>query len=246
MIFRKARRKFNMDATRLSVRPHVSWKLRWGLRLPFLLLAAALAWWAYESGLQVAGFHRGKSDQELTALREKVMSLGAENTALGIKLVEFEQQTQIDRASIQETSQQLKNLTAENTRLEDDLSFFQNLTASNGKEGELGLHRAKLEQDAMPGDYHITMLLVQSGQRAKPFVGALQLVASIVQNGQKSMLIFPQAGAPSADFALDFKYYYRIERALHIPADAKLEAVQIRIIERGVSEPKIRQNIELS
>lgn len=246
MIFKKTRRKFNMDATQLWIRPHVAWYVRWAMRAPFVIIAVAASWWAYDYGLQLAGFHRSKSAQELTELHEQVETLTVDNIVLSRKVAEHEQQLQIDHASAQETSKQLKNLGDENARLQEDLSFFQNLTASTGKEGELAMHRLKLEHDAVPGEFHVKMLLVQSGQRAKQFVGHYQLMVSFVQNGQKSTLTFPTSSASAGEFKLNFKYYHRVDQVLHIPADAKLENVQVRVFEQNASEPKIRQNVELS
>lgn len=243
MIFRKTRRKFSMDATQMWIRPHVAWYVRWGLRLPFVIVAVAASWWAFEYGLKLAGFHRSQSEQELTQLHEQVNNLSSDNIELSRKVAEYEQQIQIDHASSQETAKQVKNLGDENARLQEDLSFFQNLTANTGKEGELTLHRLKLERDSVPSEFHVKMLLVQSGQRAKQFLGSYQIVANVVQKGLKSSLLFPANQSQNTDFKLNFKYYHRVDYALHIPTDAQLETVQVRVFEQNASEPKIRQNI---
>ncbi|MBI2286241.1 MAG: hypothetical protein HYU79_02050 [Nitrosomonadales bacterium] len=228
------------------MRPHIPWYLRWSLTVPFVLAALALAWWAYGSGLELAGFHRGEAQQELTALREQAARLGAENMQLSSQVAQYERQIQIEQASSQEVSRQLKNLSDENGRLQEDLAFFQNLTAMRGKEGDLGVHRLRLERDKMPGEYHLRMLLVQSGQRAKEFSGSYQLVATVLKNGQRTTYLFPQDASGNAQFQLSFKYYQRVEQSIQLPQDAQLENIQVRIFEQGASEPKVRQNVSLS
>ena len=245
-MWRRIKRSFSISAPKLSVRPHIPWYLRWSMTVPFVLSALALAWWAYGSGLELAGFHRGQAQQELAQLREQATRLGAENTQLSNQVVQYEQQIKIEQASNQETSKQLKNMSDENLRLQEDLAFFQNLTATRGKAGELGLHRLRLERDKIPGEYHLRMLLVQSGQRAKVFSGNYQLVATMVQNGFKTTHLFPQDTSVASQFRLNFKYYQRIEQNIRLPADAQLENIQVRIFEKGASEPKVRQNIDLS
>ena len=214
--------------------------------MPFVLAALALAWWAYGSGLELAGFHRGEAQQELTALREQAARLGAENMQLSSQVAQYERQIQIEQASSQEVSRQLKNLSDENGRLQEDLAFFQNLTAMRGKEGDLGVHRLRLERDKMPGEYHLRMLLVQSGQRAKEFSGSYQLVATVLKNGQRTTYLFPQDASGNAQFQLSFKYYQRVEQSIQLPQDAQLENIQVRIFEQGASEPKVRQNVSVS
>ena len=245
-MWRRVKRSFGISATHLAVRPHIPWYLRWGLTVPFVLGTLALAWWAYGSGLESAGFHRGEAEKELTTLREQVAKLGAENTQLSSQVAQYERQIQMELASSLETSKQLKNLSDENVRLQEDLAFFQNLTATRGEEGELGVHRLRLERDKIPGEYHLRMLLVQSGQRAKEFVGRYQLVATVLKNGQRATHLFPQDASENAQFQLGFKYYQRVEQSIRLPQDAQLEEIQVRIFEQGASEPKVRQSVSLS
>lgn len=214
--------------------------------LPFLLAALGLAWWAYGSGLELAGFHRGQTEEELTRLREQTSKLTIESKRMSDQIAQFERQIQIEQASNKETSKQLKNLSDENVRLQEDLAFFQNLTAMHGKEGELGIHRLRLERDKMPGEYHIRMLLVQSGQRAKEFNGKYQLVATLLKNGVRNVQLFPETPEENAQFQLNFKYYQRVEQGIRIPEDVQLESVQVRVFEQGSQEPKIKQNINPS
>ena len=246
MMWRRVKRSFGISAPQLAVRLHIPWYLRWSLTVPFVLAALGLAWWAYGSGLEVAGFHRGEAQKELATLREQVAKLGTENVHLSSQVAQYERQIQIEQASNQEATKQLKNLSDENVRLQEDLTFFQNLTAMRGKEGELGLHRLRLERDKMPGEYHLRMLLVQSGQRAKEFVGSYQLVATVLREGQRTTHLFPRDASENTQFQLSFKYYQRVKQSIQLPQDAQLEEIQVRIFEQGASEPRVRQNVGLS
>ena len=243
---RRVNRRFSISAPKLSVRPHIPWYLRWGMVVPFVLAAIGLAWWAYGNGLEFAGFHRGQAEQELSRLRDQVAKLGAENAQLSDKLAQYEREIQIEQASNQATSEQLKNMADENVHLQEDLVFFQNLTATGGKEGELRVHRLTLVRDKMPGEFHLRMLLVQSGQRAKTFSGSYQLVATVVENGQSATHVFPQDESGNAQFKLSFRYYQRVEQSIQLPPDAQLENVQVRIFEQGTTEPKVRQSVSLT
>lgn len=222
------------------------WYLRWSLTLPFVLAALGLAWWSYGSGLELAGFYRGQTREELSKLREQVTKLQEENTQLGNQIAQYERQIQIERASNQETAKQLKSLSEENSRIQEDLAFFQNITATRGKEGELAIHRLRLESDKIPGEYRLRMLLVQSGQRAKGFTGSYQVVAAVLENGLRTTRLFPENASGNTQFQLNFKYYQRIEQSIQLPPGARLENVQVRIFEQGMAEPKMRQNVNLS
>ena len=243
---RRVKRRFSISAPQMSVRPHIAWYFRWGMLVPFVLAAIGLAWWAYDNGMEFAGFHRDQAEQELSRLHDQVAKLAEANAQLNDKVTQFEREIQIEQASNQATSEQLKSMADENVHLQEDLVFFQNLTAASGKEGELGVHRLTLERDIVPGEYRLRMLLVQSGQRARIFSGYYQLVATVVENGESSTHIFPRNEAENPLFKLSFRYYRRIEQSIQLPPDAQLESVQVRIFEQGKSEPKVRQSVSLS
>lgn len=247
-MIRSFRRKFSISAPRLSVRPHVPWYVRWAIAAPFLLLIGLLIWWAYGSGLELAGFHRGQAEKELSDLRERVLFLEAENAKQANQIAAYERQMQIEHSADLEVDKQLKNLNDENARLQEDLSFFQNLPLTGAREAELSIHRLKLEPDTLPGEYHCRMLLVQSvQQRGKEFQGSLQLVVNGEQDGKKVVLQFPQEGSPeTVSHQLSFKYYQRVDKVIKLPLGMHVESVQVRVFERGVQEPKAKQTVSLS
>ena len=252
-MLRQIKRKFSISAPRLAVRPHVPWYVRWAIALPIVLAAGGVVWWAYDAGLALAGFHRGQTERELAQLREQVAVLKSENIKLASQAASFERQAQIEHAANTETFKQLKGLNEENTRIQEDLAFFQNLSLSGGREGELSIHRFKIEHDTLPGEYRYRLLLVRSGQlRAKEFQGNLQLLVNAQHDGKKTVVVFPQEGAvpkstaEDAAYKLNFKYYKRVEHSFRLPPDMSVESVQVRVFERGISEPKIKQNISMS
>ncbi len=247
-MIRNIKRKFSISAPRLAVRPHVPWYVRWAITLPFIVAAGGMVWWAYDSGLELAGFHRGLAEKELDGLRDRVAFLEAENSKLANQVASYERQAQIEQSAMQETSNQVKSLNEENVRLKEDLSFFQNLPLTAGREADLSIHRLKVEADSLPGEYHCRLLLVQNvQQRGKEFQGSLQLLVNGEQDGKKVVLQFPQENSPEvAASQLGFKYYQRVDRVFKIPPDMRLESVQVRVFEKGAREPKVKQTIGLS
>lgn len=247
-MIRRFRRKFSISAPRLSVRPHVPWYVRWAIAVPFLLLIGFAIWWAYGSGLELAGFKRNQAEQELSALRDRVLLLEDENAKLNNQIATYERQGQIEQALDIEVDAQVKILNEENARLKEDLLFFQNLPLTGSREAELSIHRLKIEPDVLPGEYHCRMLLVQSvQQRGRQFEGKMQLVVNGEQDGQKVVLQFPQENSPAdvAAHQLSFKYYQRVDKVFKLPPEMQIESVQVRVFEKGMQEPKIKQTVSM-
>lgn len=242
------KRRFGISATRLSVRPHVPWYVRWAITAPFLLISGFLIWWSYDAGMELAGFHRGKAETEITALRERVAQLETENSKQANLLAVGERQVQMQQAATDEVQLQIKTLQDENTLLKEDLSFFQNLPLTSGRDAELSAHNLKVEPTKLPGEYHCRMLLVQGVQRrGREFEGDLVVLVSGRQGDQKVVVQFPQKGSAEInEYHLTFKYYQRVEQTFKVSPEMKVESVEIRVLEKGVQEPKVKQTVLLS
>lgn len=249
MRFRSLERRFSITAQRLSVRPHIPWYIRWIIAVPIVVALGGAVWWAYDSGLELAGFHRGQAARELDDLREKLSVLQEENAKLSSQAASFERQAQMEHAANLEIANQINLLSDENIKLKENVAFFQNLPLAQGEnEGDLSILSLKVERDSLPGEYFCRMILVQSvKQRGKAFQGNMQLIINAVKDGRKVVLQFPSDSAPQdASYQLNFKYYQVVDRAFKISPDTKIESVQIRVFERGVREPKVVQSVGLS
>ncbi len=247
-MIRTLKRRFSISAPRLSVRPHVPWYVRWAITLPFLLIMGYLVWWAYDTGMELAGFHRGQAEKEIAELRDRVVFLEAENAKQTNQIAVDERQTQIQQAAADEVQVQVKALHDENSQLQEDLSFFQNLPLTAGRDADLSIHRPKLEAGSLPGEYHLRMLLVQGIQRqGRDFEGDLQILVNGANGGQKVVLQFPrQNEAEVAEHRLSFRYYQRVDRVFRLPPDTRVDSVEIRVFEKGLQEPKAKQTVLLS
>lgn len=246
-ILKEIRQRFGISAPRVAVHTHIAWYWRW-LGIGFIMLMAlALAWWAYDAGRKFAGFDQNTADKELGKLSDQAERLQRDNDSMRTQVAAAERQLQIERATHGDLAKQVKALGDENTRLKEDLAFFQNLTTAGGKEGSVSIYRFKVERDKLPGEYRYGLLLVQSGQRAKEFQGDLQFVVNLRQQGKKSVLIIPEDRKKTSQaYLVNFKYYQRIEGSFRVPPDAVLETLQVRVFASGAAEAKLIQTVNLS
>lgn len=246
-MLRTLKRKFGISAPRVAVRPHIPWYWRWLGIAVMLAGALGLGWWGYDAGRKFAGFDKNEVTQELGRLRELASRLQGENASLRSQAAAAERQLQIERASHDDLATQVKALGDENTRLKEDLAFFQNLMTPGAKPGELSIYRFKVEKDKLPGEYRYGLLLVQGGQRSKEFHGTVRLLADVWQNGKKAVMSLPGDGQKNAQaFSVHFKYYQRIEGSFRLAPDTVLESLQIRVFENGAVDAKITQTVNLS
>jgi hypothetical protein len=192
-----------------------------------------MAMWFYDLGQSLTGFNPGAAREKMAAYREKIAELQNERDELSSKVNAAESQLNIEHAAQNQLVSQVNTLEAENSKLKENLAFFESLLpADTGPQG-ISIRRLKLET-VSPTQLRYRLLLMQGGKGEREFVGDLQLVVSIVQDGKSVMMNFPAPGSGDADkYKLSFKHYQRMEGVLTLPEGVTVKAVQAKVMTNG-------------
>jgi hypothetical protein len=202
---------------------------------------------AYDFGKKFAGFDQSEADREVQRLGEANAKMQQELAGIRGELAQSERQLQMERATYADLVKQMKVLTEENAGLKEDLAFFQTLMPSGGKEGGVAVNRFLVQNDALPGEYRYRLLLTQSGQRSKDFLGSLQFVVNLQQDNKKIVMTLPADGdQANKGFKLNFRFYQRVEGTFRVAPGAVVKNMQVRIFEDGSAEPKLTQAVNAS
>jgi hypothetical protein len=245
-LFKAFARRFGIDAPKLAVRPHMPWYWRWSGVVVGGALVAGVAWFTYDFGLEYAGFRQGEAARLRAQLNETVLKQQGELAELNARTAAAERQLQIERATFVDLQRQVKNLTQENARLQEDLAFFQSLTAT-GKDGAISVNRFRLIPETVPGEYRYQLLLVQTGERTKEFNGRLQFVLNLQQDGRKVVLVVPpDSSRPAKEYQVSFKLFQRVEGMFRISPDASVKGLQVRVFEGSSDAPRLTHNVTIS
>jgi hypothetical protein len=241
------KRKFGISASRVAVRAHLPWYVRWlGIVVVGALVVGA-GWATYDFGMEFAGFRQGEADRALAKLNEAIKRQHDELAELRAKVASAEGQMLIERATYGDLAKQVKSLTEENATLKEDLAFFQSLMPTAGKDGAITINRFKLQPEALPGEFRYQLLLVNAGQRDKEFLCRLQFVLNLQQHDRKVVLTLPPDNDKNAsEYRLNFKFFQRIEGTFKIAPDAEVKGLQVRVFENGSNAPKLTQTVKTS
>jgi len=245
-VIRHLKRKFGIAAPRVAVRTHAPWYMRWVFVFSVVGFALIGAWYMYDTGRSLAGFQSGRAAAEMAKLSEQVAHLRDENEEMRTQVAAMERQMQIENATHGNLANQMKTLTDENAVLKEDLAFFQTLMTANGDApGGVSINRFRVRADALPGEYRYQLLLVQSRTRSREFQGKLQLVVDLIHDGQPQVLVLPH-GEEKGPYNLNFKFYQRVEGVFHVPPEATVKRVQVRVLENGTESPKSSSTVDVS
>jgi hypothetical protein len=243
-LIKRIRSRFGISAPKMTVRTHVAWYWRWLGMVAALAVSLVVAAWLYDAGRRFAGFDRSETEQELSQLRASVTRLEEESRRLRAIADASESRLKIEQSAQAQLGVQAKALEEQNTRLKEDLAFFENLTPAADK---LSIHRFKVERDALPGEYRYRLLVLQGGRRDREFQGSLQFVVSLQEDGRNGTIVVPdQVSATDSAYKLAFKYFQRVEGTFRVPPRAKVLSVQARVMEHGSDQARASQSLSLS
>jgi hypothetical protein len=232
--FKNKFRRRSVAAPKVAIKTQLPWPIKIAFTGILLGLGIALALWAYELG---RGFtsSRYTEIQQLEELKERLSILTAEHDQFSSTANAAESRLVIERSAAKQLAAQVKALEAENSRLKEDLAFFESLLpASTGAQG-VAIRRIKIENVGQ-NQLRYRLLLMQGGKGTNQFVGSLQFALTVVQDGKSAMMIFPERNSaePERDkFQLSFKHYQRVEGILSLPEGAIAKSIQVRVLEKG-------------
>lgn len=234
LILRRLRGRFGISAPRVAVRTHLPWYWR---ALSVVMLSGAslaLAGWIYDAGRQFAGFHQGASEQEIGAMRDLVAKLEAELESARKIANSSESRLRIESTSQERLAKQISTLEEENSRLKADLATFESL--AGGQTGNSGLAISRLRiLPAGGGQYRYSLLLAQTGEKKdKEFNGMIQVVAIVQRGKETAMMQFPGSDDPAASqYRVSFRHFRRLEGTFKVAAEARIQRVEVRLIQDG-------------
>lgn len=234
---RRLRSRFGISAPRVAVRTHIPWYWRALATIAVLSISIALAGWIYDAGRKIAGFDVRETAQEMAVLRDRVAELEQENTQMRALANAGESTVQIERTAQQQLAIQVKALEQENGRLKEDLAFFENMAAAEGKETGFTINQLRVEPNGDPGKYRYRLLAAaQGGKKDREFRGSVQLVISLQQGGKSAKMILPAQDDPAKQrFNISFKHFHRVDGTFQVPIGAQVTSVEARLVQDGIT-----------
>lgn len=241
----KLRLRLGIAAPKVAVYSRMAWYWRWLAIMLVLAVSVALAAWMYDAGRRFAGFDRSETDSELAELRREKAATRGELERLRALSNAADAKLAIERSAQSQLAQQIRGLEQDNARMREELAIFENLLSAAARNAQpLDIQRFRIESDAMPGEYRYRMLLIAGGRRDRDFLGRLELLVSLQQDGKNVMMTVPEkAESDPAAFRVGFRHFQRVEGVFRVNPAARVQTVQARVYETGIAQPRATQSV---
>jgi hypothetical protein len=227
-------RRLSISAPKMMIRSQLPLPMRFLFWVLVLGVAGAVALWAYDMGRSFAGLGPG-ANRQVELLDNRVKELELDRERLISQLNAAASEINIERAAQKPLHDQIMALETDNTKLKEDLSFFESLLPTNTGAKGISIQRLALEL-VNPNQVRYRVLVTQGGGKRdkRDFQGQLQLVVTVLQDGNSAMITFPkERSADMEKYNFRFKHYQRLEGVLTLPPGATIKSVQARILEYG-------------
>ncbi len=245
--FKKSlKKRFGHSAPRLTVKAHMSTRMKAGLAAAGLAVMGGLVWGGFDYGRILGGFNIGKIEEERVAMKADLVRLSEENESLKKAAITHENDAKIAIGAKDALQSQFVSLQTEVTQLREEVSFFQKLTAGSTKDGGLSIQKLQLQKEPDSDNWRVRALVTQGASGSGEFKGSLQLAVNVERDGKRVNLNLPEDQKETADsLKLAFKNYQRIDTTFKVPAGGQVKSIQAKLLERGGSSPRAQANITM-
>lgn len=225
-------RRLSISAPRVSIKSHYPWPLKLLFAVCAIAIGGAAALWTYDLGRHFAGIGP-QANVEVASYKAQLAKLSAQRDLYSTTVNSADNQLMIEKTAQLQLGKQVRTLEEENSKLKEDLAFFESLLPTDNVNQGISIRRMKVEM-AGPNQLRYRLLLMQGGRNKNDFSGTLQIAVTTLQAGRSTVIIFPSATSGDADkFKLDFRHYHRVEGVVALPDGAAAKAVQARVLEKG-------------
>lgn len=220
----------------MTIKRQLSGRARLVFGIVVLAAVSAVAFGGYDLGRRLTGGYAAPNPAQLATIKDEVAKLSAERDQYSSTVNSSESKLNIERSAQRQLAAQINALETENSKLKEDLAFFESLLPADKTAGGVSIRSLKANM-AGANQLRYRVLVMQGGKRDREFSGSLQLAVTVLQTGKSAIILFPQAAtqepATVEKFHLGFKRYQRLDGLLTLPDGAELKSVQARILEKG-------------
>jgi hypothetical protein len=216
-----------LSTSRVSVRHHLPWPLRWLGGALVLGFSAAIGLWAFDTGKDLAGLDRS-ARAELARLRDQQVELKEERDKAQAVANTADSLLKTERAAEERLAAQLRQSEADRLALQADLGFFQQLIPQGGGTPEGLTVRGFQVEMAAPGHVRYQLLVMQGGRTAAQFNGRYELTLAGTLDGKPWT-----SSSVASNQPLQVKQYARVEGLLDCPPQAVVKTAQVKVTDAG-------------
>jgi hypothetical protein len=232
---------------RLSLVRYDPWHRFWrGVYL--LLFIAAVAGGCFFAGQFASSNERHVLGAERDQLQEQIVAADLEIRGFRQRVGALETGGEVDRKAAEGIRQTVKSLKAQVATLEEEVSFYKGIMAPSGQDKGLRISKItiqSLEQDSM---YRYSIMMTQVADNTSYIKGLAAVNFVGTEGGKRKIISLREVDDKVNELGVkfSFRYFQEVAGEVSIPANFKVEQVQVVLQSSGSKAQRVEETIEWS
>ena len=232
---------------RLSLVRYDPWHRFWR-GFYFLLFTAAVAAGCFFGG-QYASLNELRAlDAERDQLQEQIMAADQEIRTFSQRVGVLEKGGEVDREAAEGIRQTVKELKIQIATLEEEVSFYKGIMAPSGQDKGLRISKISIQPLDQASKYRYSIMMTQVADNTSYIKGLAAVNFVGLENGKRKIIPLRELDEQINDLGVkfSFRYFQEVAGEVVMPANFKVEQVQVVLQSSGNKAQRVEETIEWS
>jgi hypothetical protein len=230
---------------RLSLVRYDPWK-RFLRGVYFVLFVAAVAVGCFYGGQSASLEERQNLMLERNQLQEEVAVATQEIQAYRQRVGVLEKGGEVDRQATEDIRQTVKELKVQVATLEEEVAFYKGIMAPSGKDKGLRISKITIQSLDQPSHFRYSVMMTQVADNSNYIKGLAAINFVGLENGKRKIIPLRELDEQINQLGVkfSFRYFQEVTGEVVIPANFKVEQVQVVLQSSGRKAQRAEEIID--
>ena len=232
---------------RLSLVRYDPWQ-RFIRAVYLLLFTAAVAGGCFFAGQYASLNERRALIEERDQLQEQVIEANQETRGFRQRVGALEKGGEVDRQAAEGIRQTVKSLKAQVSTLEEEVSFYKGIMAPSGQDKGLRISKIDIQPLDQDDKFRYSIMMTQVADNSSYIKGVAAVNFVGIEAGKRKIIPLRELDDQVNELGVkfSFRYFQEIAGEVKLPANFKVEQVQVVLQSSGSKAQRVEETIEWS
>lgn len=214
----------------------------------FLIFTALVAAGCFFGGQYASLKELRALDQERDQLQEQIIATELEIRGFRQRVGVLEKGGEVDRQAAEGIRQTVKALKLQVATLEEEVSFYKGIMAPSGQDKGLRISKINIQPLEKASMYRYSIMMTQVADNTSYIKGLAAINFVGIEAGKRKVIPLRELDVKINELGVkfNFRYFQEIAGEVSMPANFKVEQVQVVLQSSGSKAQRVEETIEWS
>lgn len=214
----------------------------------FLLFTAAVAGGCFFAGQYASSNERRALVAERDQFQEQIVAANQETRGFRQRVGALEKGGEVDRQAAEGIRQTVKSLKAQVATLEEEVSFYKGIMAPSGQDKGLRISKIDIQPLDQSSKFRYSIMMTQVADNSSYIKGVAAVNFVGKEAGKRKIIPLRELDEKVNELGVkfSFRYFQEVAGEVTMPANFKIEQVQVVLQSSGSKAQRVEETIEWS